>query len=197
MVDEVGAVFAQLRSPQVLTWALSVCDTLALSPIGDANARLRLLTAVVQCGVDYGSRLTPMQRALLQLLASEAGLTPADFPADVMGADVDDAPAAFEGLVAFYSLDEAAARRASDLLASLYPRVRVVCSAALVCTPRLRKLAPSADVFVFAWKSSKHAAYDCVKAALPDRDALVMAPGGGATSLLATAVQHIQRVPAP
>lgn len=197
VVDEIGAVFVQVRSPQILNWALSVCDTLALSPIGDANARLRLLTAVVQCGVGYGSRLTPMQRALLQLLASEAGLAPPTFPADVTAVDEDGALQAREGLVAFYSLDEAAARRASGLLASLYPRVRVECSAELVCTPRLRKLAQSADVFVFAWKSSKHAAYDCVKAALPDKDALVMAPGGGATSLLATAVQHIQRVPAP
>lgn len=193
VVDEVGAVFDQVRSPHVLNWALSVCDTLALSPIGDANARLRLLTTVVQCGVGYGSRLNPMQRALLQLLASEAGLTLPVFPADVPGVDEHDAPQALEGMVAFYSLDEAAARRASDLLASLYPRVRVECSAELVCTPRLRKLAQSADVFVFAWKSSKHAAYDCVKAALPRKAALVMAPGGGATSLLATAIQHMRR----
>ena len=56
--------------------------------------------------------------------------------------------------------------------------MRVECNSELVCTPRLRKLAQSADVFVFAWKSSKHAAYDCVKAALPDKDVLVMAPGG-------------------
>ena len=194
VVDEVGAVFDQLRSPQVLNWALSVCDTLALSPIGDANARLRLLTKVVQCGVGYGSRLNPMQRALLQLLASEAGLTLPAFPAEVAGIDEDDTPQALEGLVAFYSLDEAAARRASDLLVSLYPSVRVECSAELVCTPRLRKLAQSADVFVFAWKSSKHAAYDCVKSALLDKDALVMAPGGGATSLLAAAMQHIRRI---
>lgn len=195
VVDEIGAVFAQVRSPQVLTWALSICDALALSPIGDANARLRLLTAVVQAGTGYGSRLNPMQRALLQLLSSEAGLAPPAFPTDVMAVDGDGGTQAREGLVAFYSLDEAAARRASGLLASLFPRVRIECSAELVCTPRLRKLAQSADVFVFAWKSSKHAAYDCVKAALLDKDALVMAPGGGATSLLATAMQHISRVP--
>lgn len=195
VVDEVGAVFAKQRSPQVLTWALSVCDTLALSPIGDASARLRLLTAVVQCCVDYGSRLSPMQRAMLQLLASEAGLMPPSLPTDVLGVDEDVAQQALEGLVAFYSLDEAAARRASDLLSGMYPRVRVESSAELVCTPRLRKLAQSADVFVFAWKSSKHAAYDCVKAALLDKDALVMAPGGGATSLLATAVQYVSRLP--
>lgn len=197
VVDEIGAVFVQVRSPQVLNWALSVCDTLALSPIGDANARLRLLTAVVQCGVDYASRLNPMQRALLKLLASEAGLVPPAFSTDVTGVDEDAAPQAFEGLVAFYSLDEAAARRASDLLVSLYPRVRVECSAELVCTPRLRKLAQSADVFVFAWKSSKHAAYDCVKAAMPHKAALVMAPGGGATSLLGTAIQQMRREPVP
>jgi hypothetical protein len=195
IVDEVGAVFAQLRSPQVLTWALSVCDTLALSPIGDAAARLRLLTAVVQAGTDYGSRLNPMQRALLQLLADEAGLDRPVFPVIVSTADEGGDPEKHEGLVAFYSLDEAASRRASGLLTSLYPGVRVECSSELVCTPRLRKLAQSADVFVFAWKSSKHAAYDCVKAALPDKDAMVMAPGGGATSLLATAVRYIGRVP--
>lgn len=194
VVGEVAAVFSQLRSPQVLTWALSVCDTLALSPVGDVDARLRLLTAVVQCGLDCVTRLDPMQRALLQLLAGEAGLVLPALPTDLAGAVETMAPSEFEGLVAFYSLDEAAARRASDLLAGLCPRVRVECSAELVCTPRLRKLAKSADVFVFAWKSSKHAAYDCVKAAVLDKDSLVMAPGGGATSLLATALQRIPRV---
>ncbi|MET3653117.1 protein DpdD [Dyella japonica] len=191
VVDEIGAVFAQVRSPQVLTWALSVCDTLAISPIGDAEARLRLLTVVAQACVDYGGRLDFMQRALLQLLATEAGLTPPALPADTSAMEEDVRPDDREGLVAFYSLDEAAARRASSLLTTLYPRIRVECSADLVCSPRLRKLAQTADVFVFAWKSSKHAAYDCVKAACPSKDVLVMAPGGGATSLLATAIQNL------
>lgn len=194
-VDEISAVFAQLRSPQVLTWALSVCDTLALAPIGDADARVRLLTAVIHAGVSFGSRLTAVQRALLQLLASEAGLAPPPLPEEATALDEDGDAEAREGLVAFYSLDEGAARRAGDLLNSLYPRVRVECNSESVCSPRLRRLAQTAQVFVFAWKSSKHAAYDCVKAGLADKEALIMAQGGGATSLLAAAVQHIHRIP--
>jgi hypothetical protein len=196
VVDEIGAVFAEVRSPQVLTWALSVCDTLFVSPVGDVEARVRFLTSVTQACLDYATRLEPMQRAVLQLLSAEGGLPEPRLPIDAAAVRSDGGPQNSRASVAFYSLDVAAAKRASDMLIGLYPSIRIECTAELVCSPRLRKLAQGADVFVFAWKSSKHAAYDCVKAALRDKNVLRMAPGGGATSLLATAVESLSRIPA-
>ena len=58
-------------------------------------------------------------------------------------------------------------------------------------TPKLKALAHSADIFVFAWKSSKHAAYYCVKAAVPNAGHLIMAEGAGTTSLVKAAAKAL------
>lgn len=196
-VDEVLAVFMELRSPYIVTWALDVCDALAIAPTRDSDARLRLLSSVVQACSDYQSRLTPLQFGMLRMLCAEAGI---ELPALLLaGSENDDSQEVAqhphsEGsrLVALYSLDEPSTRRAMHLLKQLDPQLRIELNADHVCTPRLKALAHSADVFVFAWKSSKHAAFDCVKAAVKTKDHLVMARGAGTTSLVAAAMERVQ-----
>jgi hypothetical protein len=193
-IDEVRAVFMDVRSPHVLTWALNLCDALALAPARDSDARLRLLTSVVQTCAEYRARLTRLQWSLLKLLCAEAGI---ECPAKPDGTQDTEQAGERESLpsirlVALYSLDEASIRRAVQLLKELQPQLKVDSNGDEVCTPRLKALAQSADVFVFAWKSSKHAAYDCVKAALKTKDILVMARGAGTTSLVAAAIQRVQ-----
>jgi len=137
-----------------------------------------------------------MQRAFVCLLANEAGLTSPHFSVDATTADDAENSQTPEGLVALYSLDEASTRRASELLVSVFPGLTVECNAEPVCTPRLRSLAQRAELFIFAWKASKHAAYDCVKAGVREKDVLVMAPGKGTSSLLDAATRHIGRLSA-
>ena len=93
--------------------------------------------------------------------------------------------------VAIYSLDEAATRRAVEILKSLHPRWVIDTNADQVCTDRLKALAHKATVFVFAWRCSKHAAYYCVKAS-SQKENLVMARGVGTTSLVAAAIEFLQ-----
>lgn len=190
-VDTITKIFNAIRSPQAIDWALDICDSLALRRTRDADARLRLLTAVVQACRDFGTRLEPLQIQQLQLLAREAQIELPSFgptPTEVLPA----VPADESSYrVVFYSLDEAATRRAVDILRLLRPAWVIDTNADHVCSDRLKSLAQQAHVFVFAWRCSKHAAYYCVKANSP-KDNLVMARGVGTTSLVSTALEHLR-----
>lgn len=191
-VDEVHEVFKEVRSPHVMTWALDVCDTLAVAPTRDADARMRLLLSVQQAGVEYAARLTSMVRALLRMLLVEAGIEVAPVLIENKQAEIESTGGRGDvQLLALYSLDEAATKRASQVLGELFPQLKVESSADAVCTPRLKTLAQHADLFVFAWKSSKHAAYDCIKAAVKEKARLIMAEGAGTTSLVEAAIRRL------
>jgi hypothetical protein len=190
-VDTIAKIFDAIRSPQAIGWALDVCDSLALRRTRDADARMRLLTAVVQACLEFRARLEPLQTQQLQLLADEAGLELPPLglaPADPLVGMPAEHPSY---RVVFYSLDDAAIRRAVDMLRFLHPGWVIDTNADHVCSDRLKSLAQRAQVFVFAWRCSKHAAYYCVKANSP-KGSLVMARGIGTTSLVAAALQHLK-----
>lgn len=194
-VDTVAMVFEAIRSPQALGWALDLCDSLAQRRVRDPDARLRLLTQVVQACQEFSSRLEPLQVHQLRLLAQEAKLDPPNLPSPPSqesgeAQTLDKTPYR----VAIYSLDEAATRRAVEILRSLHPHWVIDTNADHVCSDRLKALARHAHVFVFAWRCSKHAAYYCVKAS-SQRENLVMARGVGTTSLVAAAVDFLQGLP--
>jgi hypothetical protein len=191
-VDTVAKVFEAIRSPQALGWALDVCDSLSQRRVRDAEARLRLLTQVIQACQEFSSRLEPLQAHQLGLLAQEAKLDPPRLPLPP-ARELGEAPT-LDGTayrVAIYSLNEAAARRAVEVLKSLHPQWVIDSNADHVCSDRLKALAQRADVFVFAWRCSKHAAYYCVKAC-SQQDNLVMARGVGTSSLVAAVVEFLQ-----
>ena len=191
-VDAVSKVFGVIRSPQALGWALDVCDSLSQRRVRDADTRLRLLTQVIQACQDFSSRLDPLQTYQLRLLAREAQLEPPELP-EAPRSDHEQTQALDETRyrVAIYSLDEAATRRAVEILKSLRPHWVIDTNADQVCTDRLKALAHKANVFVFAWRCSKHAAYYCVKAN-GQKEGLVLARGVGTSSLVQAAVEFVR-----
>lgn len=191
-VDTVARVFADIRSPRALSWALDVCDSLSQRRVRDANARMRLLTQVIQACQEYRARLDPLQVQQLRLLLEEANLPPITFSAsDPPELGADEGVDVSTSRVAIYSLDESATRRAAAVLKSLYPHWVIDTNADHVCSARLKALAKNADVFVFAWRCSKHAAYYCVKTS-SRKENLVMARGVGTSSLVAAVVEFLQ-----
>jgi hypothetical protein len=191
-VDTVSKVFEAIRSPQALGWALDVCDSLSQRRVRDSDARLRLLTQVIQACQEFSSRLDPLQTCQLGLLAKEAKLDPPVLPG--VASSAFEEPQALDEIpyrVVIYSLDEAATRRAVEILKALHPHWIIDTNADQVCTDRLKSLAQKAHVFVFAWRCSKHAAFYCVKASTR-KENLVMARGVGTTSLVAGAVEFLQ-----
>jgi hypothetical protein len=191
-VDTVSKVFGVIRSPHALAWALDVCDSLSQRRVRDVDARLRLLTQVIQACQEFSSRLDRLQVCQLHLLAKEAQLEPPALQSTApLADDENQVPDETPYRVGIYSLDEAATRRAVEILRSLHPYWVIETNADQVCTDRLKALARKADVFVFAWRCSKHAAYFCVKAN-SQKQTLVMARGVGTTSLIAAAVEFLQ-----
>jgi len=190
-VDTVCKVFEAIRAPQALSWALDVCDSLSQRRVRDADARMRLLTQVIQACQEFASRLDPMQTCQLRLLAMEARLDPPELPDTASATSIEDyATDQTPYRVVLYSLDEAATRRAVEILKSIQPHWVIDTNADLSCTDRIKTLAHKANVFVFAWRCSKHAAYYCVKASTQKKN-LVMARGVGTTSLVTAAIEFL------
>lgn len=193
-LNEVVGVFNAVRSPYQMRWSLDVCDTLAMAPAPDGGAmRLQFMSQVFQAGSEFLARLSETDVAMLRMLAEEAGIQIQGGVADVPQPDQSDSNYQDIGIVGVYSLDEAASLRAARILKSLYGGLDVRTNADHVCTAQLKSLAQRAEIFVFAWKTSKHAAYFCIKAAVRSEQALVMAPGGGTSSMVHAAVQSIQQ----
>jgi hypothetical protein len=194
-VDIVCKVFEAIRSPQALGWALDVCDSLSQRRVRDEDARLRLLTQVIHACQEFSSRLDSLHTCQLRLLAREAQLDPPVLPeVDPLFDEKAEAPDEIPYRIALYSLDEAATRRAVEILKSLHPHWVIDTNGDQVCTDRLKLLAHKAHVFVFAWRCSKHAAFYCVKANA-QKENLVMARGVGTTSLVAAAVDFLRGKP--
>lgn len=102
---------------------------------------------------------------ILRMLAKDydclnlLGTLPAQDQDDVAGDDF----SGFTGLIGVYALTESAGQRAKQVLHKLLPKATVEISDDHAATDRLRHLAASADIFVFARRSRKHQAYYCVK----------------------------------
>jgi S-adenosylhomocysteine hydrolase len=121
----------------------------------------------------------------------EARLDPPELPDTASATSIEDyATDQTPYRVVLYSLDEAATRRAVEILKSIQPHWVIDTNADLSCTDRIKTLAQKANVFVFAWRCSKHAAYYCVKASTQKKN-LVMARGVGTTSLVTAAIEFL------
>ena len=96
----------------------------------------------------------------------------------------------FTGLVGIYTLTEQAGQRARQYLRRMFPQARIELNADHVATDKLKGLAASADIFVFAWKSSKHQAYFAAKDARGSKQ--ILHPlGKGSASILDCVLKEI------
>ena len=84
-----------------------------------------------------------------------------------------------------------AGSRAKEILGSMYPGISIDTNDDHVCTDRLKALAKSADLFVFASRSSKHQAFFCIKDHRPKNDLFVQPPGKGSASIVRSVEQNI------
>jgi hypothetical protein len=172
------------NAPTHLDWALGLAELLVLYPTDDPNLRLRLFLSIFEMCRAASHRLSETQRAVLVLLAKDyqcpdllLKLPPVEREGEAQGSP------AFSGLIGIYTLNEAAGQRARSLIAKRLPGAVIELNSDLVASDRLRHLAKSADIFVFAWKTSTHQAFYCVKDARKDGD-IVLPPGGGTASLV-------------
>ncbi|WP_348697906.1 protein DpdD [Duganella fentianensis] len=190
-VDDLGEILAANRSVTQIDWALNIAELLAIHPTPDSETRLRFFMAVLDLLNANGHRISVAQRRLLQLLAHDYGCENLLVGLSEPALSETSQFSTFEGLIALYTLTEPAAQRAREVLRSITPNAEIEIVADTVATNRLRHLSSKADVFVFAWRSSKHQAYYCVKENRGDR-LLSMPLGKGAASIVQAALVAIE-----
>jgi len=194
-IEDLNEIFSANNSPISLDWALNTSELLALFPAQDGgDLRLRAFTQVISMVSASPHRVTPTQRDILEVLAKDYGclhildLLPAcDNESDGFSQAV---ATKFNGLIGIYTLIEGAGQRAKVILEKYFPDARIETNKDHAATDRLISLAKNADIFVFAWKSSKHQAYFCVKDARGAKD-IVMPSGKGTASIVKSALERI------
>lgn len=190
LISDLEDVQRRIGSYTYLSWSLDVCEALAILPCPSyeaRDARLRLFLQVLGQATSFTHRLIPADLVPMETLAKDYNVEPDAISALRCKTDTDGIETVqpnLEGkLIGIYTLAEAAGRRAKAALEELFAGCRVEVNSDLVATAQLRNLAKTADFFVFAWRSSSHQAFYCVKDTLGDRD-LIWVPGKGTASIL-------------
>jgi hypothetical protein len=189
MVRDLRDVQTRVASYATLPWSLDICEALAIAPAAGATAqeaRLGFFMSVLGEARGLTHRLQSHDLVTLDLLARDFQVEDGalawlrQLRIDV---EANDLPNLAGKRIGIYTLAEAAGARAKAALEAMYPGCRVEVNSDLVCTAQLASLAEAADLFVFAWKSSSHQAFYCVKDAMAPREP-VWAAGKGTASIL-------------
>jgi hypothetical protein len=186
LVLDVEEVLERQRSLATFDWALDTAEVLAVNPAPEEEVRLSFIMKVLGIARSLAHRLGVAQMEALRLLCQDIDIRlPAELSEAIGKADAASTAVDLNGQsVAIYTLTEAAGQRAREVLRRLFPSVTVWLNSDHVCSERLAALAERADIFIFAWKSSKHQAYYCVKNHRPADLPLLMPRGKGSASIL-------------
>lgn len=194
-VDTYAEVVAANSAPGNVDWALNAAEILALHASPDSESRLRFFMAVVEMARACAHRLRSVQYEILSLLAKDYGCYGLldTFPTQESAAQELAPRADFAGLIGIYTLTEPAGQRARQFLCKLLPQAKVEVNADHVATDKLKSLAANADIFVFAWKSSKHQAFFAAKDARGSKQ-ILLPLGKGSASILDCVLGELGRI---
>ena len=193
-IDTYSEILSANQAPGNIDWALNASEILALHASPDEESRLRFYMAVVELARIHAHRLKPAQHAILSLLAKDYGCANLLETFPLGEGDVGEiSHADFKGLIGIYTLTEGAGQRAKQFLVKLLPLARVEVNADAVATDKLKHLAANADIFAFAWKSSKHQAYYAAKGSRGDR-VILLPLGKGSASILDCVLRELERL---
>jgi hypothetical protein len=197
-IADLEAVQDRVASYANLAWSLDVCEALAVSPTPSAQAseaKLRFFLKVVSQSRAFAHRLGVHDFLPLEYLARDYGVDPSTIadlrPTKASGGDAAAGPDLAGKKIGIYTLTEAAGARAKTALKELFPLCVVEVNSDTVSTSSLANLARTADIFVFAWRSSSHQAFFCIKEALSGRDP-TYAPGKGTASIVNAVLSAVQ-----
>ena len=191
LISDLEDLMGAQMSIFTLDWALDLVELLAVHACPDPERRLRLVLLVIQKAQRFAHRLSPSDALVTKQLCEDYDI---DCPVEVATTEGTETVRTGEALsgkkVAIYTLMEAAGQRAADLLKRLCPTVRVELNGDHECTKRLIDLARTSDLFVFAWKSSKHQAFYCIKDHRDNANPLIQAQGKGTSSILRAVLEN-------
>ncbi|WP_233958247.1 protein DpdD [Pectobacterium versatile] len=167
---------------------LDMLELFLIHPTANQSARERLFNLVLGMFYTNPARYSTLQWGLLAQFAEECGLS-CDIPPQVVE-DGDDGVETFrtgatlnDKVVGIYTLTDSVAQRVKQQLLAEYPQADIRLNNDKGGSVMLRSLAKEADIFVFAWLSSKHSAYYAIKEERGVKP-LLQPSGKGSTSML-------------
>lgn len=198
LISDLEDVQKRIGSYAYLSWSLDLSEVLATLPCPSDvahDARLRFFLLVLSQANGFSHRMTAVDLIPFEILAKDYGLaddTVAGLNQFIASDDLSakTKPDLSGKSIGIYTLAESAGARAKTALENLLPGCRVDVNSDLVATAQLTNLAKSADIFVFAWKSSSHQAFYSVKNARVGND-LIWVPGKGTASIIRAVFDHI------
>ena len=167
---------------------LDLLELFLVYPTADQLAREQLFNLVLNMFYRNPARYSELQWSLLAQFACECGLV-CEIPPQILedsGEKNDEVRVGStlnDKVVGIYTLTESVAQRVKKQLLADYPRADIRLNNDKGGSTMLRSLAREADVFIFAWLSSKHSAYYAIKEERGDKP-LLQPSGKGSTSML-------------
>ena len=170
-------------------------DGLLAVPCRSEEALMRWRGVVFDASDEMRSRLGPVQRSLLRILAAECGY---ELALPTVSTEVDSPQLAVEMAkrVLIYSLDKHATERAAMTLKEFFPQGRFETNDDEACTTRLKSSTSMADWVVFVSSVATHQAFFCIKAAMRDQTELLQVQGSGTTRIIECVMNKTQQTSA-
>ena len=186
LARELTGMVRQDTAVNTFDWALDLAEVIATARAASPAEQMNLVVAVLEFARSRKHRLTRRQIEIVRALCADMEIPSEQYVNEPPEEDPD--AQALTALaarsVAIYTLAETAGQRALQILTKLAPGVDVALNSDRVCTDKLAALARSAELFVFAWRSSKHAAYFCIKDHRPKEKRILMPAGKGTASIV-------------
>jgi hypothetical protein len=196
VIEHAELFFSEHGSISDLDLEIDLIETLVLMPCRDKEARLRYYFCFTEKLEAWSHRLDEYQRDLVRGFCDDFQATPPTWLQEHTAEEksVDQENRSADPLagqrIGIYTLTEGAAQRARDRILEASPSCDVILNSDHDCSSALKNLAQTADIFVFAWKSSKHQAYYCAKENRPADRQLIMARGKGSASIISAVLGH-------
>ncbi|EPD0172240.1 protein DpdD [Klebsiella sp. 1SOBk13mer] len=168
---------------------LDILELFLIYPTVDKLAREQLFSLVYSKFYSNPFRYSKLQWNLLAQFSEECGLVfeiplqATDENNEGISGEVQAGATLNNKVVGIYTLTEPVAQRVKKQLLADYPHADIRLNSDKGGTTILRSLAKEADLFVFAWLSSKHSAYYAIKEERGEKPFL-QPSGKGSTSML-------------
>lgn len=192
LIADVEELAGEGAGVETAFWLLEVLEDFMQAIAPEADARATFLHSTLSKLTPLYGRLSSLQRAAVDLIATELGWTVGSLGAPaIAAAPPDDLAARLKGKrIAIYTLTEAVSRQAATLITQAVPEAIVDCNADHGGSMQLKALAENADIFVLVWQSAKHAATDFIRVHRGNRP-LLFASGRGVSSILRSIEDHV------
>lgn len=202
LLDYACEMWKKYASPSKVDWVLDFLDLLMISACPDTVKRTDTLFIIENKMRLLVHRLQPYQHKCLSLLFRDIAhddYFAEHYPKIIKeegASDFENEKSAFDKLagksIALYTLTESVGKRVETLIREFDDGIKVQISSDKVGTDRLKQMSRTADIFVIAWLSAKHAATQFIQSNRPKEKPLLYAAGKGSASFMQAIQAYLQ-----